>query len=460
MVLWDGRFSQQADDLVRRLNDSIGFDQRLYAEDIAGSIAYAHALVRVGILTEAEAQTLQGGLETIRAEFEAGAFVFGAGDEDIHTAVERRLTELVGEVGGKLHTGRSRNDQIATDFRLWVLGAIKRLDDLLAGLQNALITVAEGHTETVMPGYTHLQPAQPISAAHWLMSFFWMLARDRERLAQAYDRTSVLPLGSGPLAGSPFLVDREQIAEALGFQSISMNSLDAVSDRDFVADVLYAMALTGVHLSRLAEDLIIYSNPSFGYVTLDDRYSTGSSIMPQKRNADPMELARGKSGRLIGALTGLLATLKGLPSGYNKDLQEDKEALFDGVDTLETLLPVLTLVIETLKINPDNMRRGLESELLATDIAEYLVDKGLPFRQGHHIVGQLVVLCAERGCRFDEIPLSDYQAQSALFGQDVYEWLDFDRSLARRAVDGGTAPSAVKKQIKQGQDWLAGFSKR
>jgi argininosuccinate lyase len=460
MALWGGRFSQQADDLLRRLNDSIGFDQRFYAEDIAGSIVYAHALVRVGILTEAEAQTIQQGLETIRAEFETGTFVFGDGDEDIHTAVERRLTELVGEVGGKLHTGRSRNDQVATDFRLWVLGAIKSLDSLLEGLQNALITVAGQHTETVMPGYTHLQPAQPISTAHWLMSFFWMLARDRERLIQAYDRTAVLPLGSGALAGSPFLVDRGQMAKELGFQSISMNSLDAVSDRDFVADVLYAMALTGVHLSRLAEDLIIYSNPAFGYVTLDDRYSTGSSIMPQKRNADPMELARGKSGRLIGALTGLLATLKGLPSGYNKDLQEDKEAIFDGVDTLETLVPVLTLVIKTLKINKDKMRQGLESELLATDIAEYLVDKGLPFRQAHHIVGRLVVICSERQCRFDEIPLSDYQAESALFGQDVYDWLDFDRSLARRAVDGGTAPSAVEKQIGQGKDWLTSFDKR
>ena len=312
--MWGGRFSEPSDADLKVLNDSLRFDKRLYAQDIAGSIAYASAIANAGVIASDEAEVIISGLKRVREEFESGSFEYKPDDEDIHTAVERRLIELVGAVGGKLHTGRSRNDQVATDFRLWVMAAIPEVDNLLAGMQFALVEQAENHLNTLLPGYTHLQPAQPITIAHWLMSFFWMLARDRERLADARGRTAVLPLGSGALSGTPYPIDRAAIAQELGFVAYSQNSLDGVSDRDFVAEFLFALALVGTHLSRLAEDTIIYSNPSFGFITLDDRYSTGSSLMPQKRNADPMELARGKAGRLIGNLTGLLTILKGLPS--------------------------------------------------------------------------------------------------------------------------------------------------
>ncbi|MBZ0303889.1 MAG: argininosuccinate lyase, partial [Anaerolineae bacterium] len=396
------------------------------------------------------------GLETVLAEWESGTFVLVPEDEDIHTAVERRLTELVGAAGGKLHTVRSRNDQIATDFRLWVMRAIDELDERISLLQGVLVDQAVGHIHTVMPGYTHLQPAQPITLAHWLMSFFWMLARDRERLAGARQRTAVLPLGSGALAGTPLAIDRQMLVDALGFNSYSHNSLDAVSDRDFVVETLFALALTNTHLSRLAEDVVIYSNPLFGYITLNDRYSTGSSLMPQKRNADPMELARGKAGRLIGHLTGLLTTLKGLPSTYNKDLQEDKESLFDAVDTLNKLLPVVTAIMQTLQVNPDRMRAALDEEMLATDLADYLVHKGLPFRQAHHIVGGVVRLAASQKLRLSQVPLDSLRELSDLFDADVSGVFDFDQSVARRAAPGGTAPQAVQAQIEAARDWMQG----
>ncbi|MCE2490325.1 MAG: argininosuccinate lyase, partial [Anaerolineae bacterium] len=351
--MWGGRFAEPTDDDLRKLTDSIHFDRRMYREDIVGSQAWARALVGAGILSGEESDRLVTGLQQVLQEFEQDVFETGPGDEDIHTAVERRLTELVGPVGGKLHTGRSRNDQVATDFRLWCMGACEAIGARLHELQEALVLRAADHLETLMPGYTHLQPAQPVVLAHWLLSFFWMLQRDRERLAAARSNAAVLPLGSGALAGTPLSVDRHAMARELGFTSISQNSLDSVSDRDFVAETLFALALAGIHLSRLGEDVILYSNPLFGFFALDDRYSTGSSLMPQKRNADPLELARGKAGRLIGNLTGLLTTMKGLPGTYNKDLQEDKEGLFDSVDALIALLPVLTAVGHTLGVNPD-----------------------------------------------------------------------------------------------------------
>jgi argininosuccinate lyase len=454
MGLWGGRFSEPTDEDLRRLNDSIGFDRRMVVQDIAGSIAYARASAAAGVLTQAEADELVAGLEKVRAEFADGTFELKDGDEDIHTAVERRLTELVGSVGGKLHTGRSRNDQVATDFRLWTLDAMTQVDRLLQDLQMTLAAQAEQHIETLMPGYTHMQPAQPITAAQWLLSFFWMLARDRDRLADARRRANVSPLGSGALAGTPFPIDRVALARELGFDAISQNSLDAVSDRDFAAEFLFVLSLTGVHLSRLAEDIIFYSNPSFGFISLDDRYSTGSSIMPQKRNADPMELTRGKAGRLIGHLTGLLATLKGLPSTYNKDLQEDKEPVFDAVDTMSALLPVITAVIATLHLNPKNMRRALSADLLATDLAEYLVSKGLPFREAHHVVGGAVVLAEARKVELSDLSLSDLRELSSFFKEDVNEIFDFARSAARRNSPGGTAPDAVRKQLEQATQWL------
>jgi argininosuccinate lyase len=454
MTLWGGRFAEPSDADLRALNDSIDFDKRMYAEDIAGSIAYARAIANAGIITAAEAATLVEGLRQVLAEFEAGTFVLQVADEDIHTAVERRLTELVGAVGGKLHTGRSRNDQVATDFRLWVAGAIDRTDALLRALQEALIAKAEPNLETLMPGYTHVQPAQPITVAHWLMSFFWMLARDRSRLQDAKRRLLVSPLGAGALAGTPFAVDRAALAAELGFTSVSQNSLDAVSDRDFAAELLFCLALAGTHLSRLAEDVIFYSNPLFGFITLNDRYSTGSSLMPQKRNADPMELARGKAGRLIGRLTGFLTTLKGLPSTYNKDLQEDKESVFDSVDTLDRLLPVIIAIVDTLNLNPDRMRAALGEDMLATDMADYLVRKGLPFRQAHHVVGQVVRLAAQEGVVMSALPLERLQALSPLFSDDVQSVFDFGASVARRQAVGGTAPEAVRVQIEAARAWL------
>ncbi|MCB9455008.1 MAG: argininosuccinate lyase [Anaerolineaceae bacterium] len=454
MTLWGGAFSEPTDDDLRALNDSIGFDRRMYAQDIAGSIAYAQAIAQAGIITGEESASIVQGLQKVLQEFEAGAFTLKPGDEDIHTAVERRLTELVGPAGGKLHTGRSRNDQVATDFRLWVLDAIEEIQARLVGLQVALVEQAGKHIQTLMPGYTHLQPAQPITAAHWLMSFFWMLARDVERLDDCRRRTSVCPLGSGALAGTPFLIDREKLAQELGFTAITANSLDAVSDRDFAAEFLFGLALAGTHLSRLAEDIILYSNPLFGYITLNDRYSTGSSLMPQKRNADPMELARGKTGRLIGNLTGLLTTLKGLPSTYNKDLQEDKEAVFDSFDSLTRLLPVVTAIILTLQLNPQRMQAALTEDMLATDVADYLVKKGLPFRQAHRVVGEVVRLAAEQSITLSQMPLATLRGISDLFGEDVRAVFDFQQSVARRVAPGGPAPEAVIKQIQLAQDWL------
>ncbi len=454
MTLWGGRFAEPTDADLKALNDSIGFDQRMMAQDIAGSVAYAQAIAKAGIISQDEAQTIITGLQQILDEWSAGDFAFLPQDEDVHTAVERRLTELIGATAGKLHTGRSRNDQVATDFRLWVMDAIDRIDVHLLQLQTALIDVAETHTETLMPGYTHLQPAQPITAAHWLMSFFWMIGRDRQRLADGYQRTSVSPLGSGALAGTPFVVDRVWLARELGFGAVSQNSLDAVSDRDFAAELLFTLSLLGTHLSRLGEDVILYSNPQFGYITLNDRYSTGSSLMPQKRNADPMELARGKAGRLIGNLTRLLTTLKGLPSTYNKDLQEDKEAVFDSVDTIDRLLPVVIAIIRTLRLNPERMRAALGEDLLATDLADYLVRKGMPFRHAHHVVGQAVRLVAEDQVKLSELSLAALRQLSNLFEADVSNVFDFEASVSRRRAIGGTAPEAVRDQIAAARQWL------
>ncbi|MCY3834693.1 MAG: argininosuccinate lyase [Chloroflexi bacterium] len=456
MSLWGGRFSEPSDDDLRRLNDSIGFDQVLYAEDIEGSLVYARALAEADVISMDEAETIVAGLQRVLDEFDSGRFALADDDEDIHTAVERRLIEIVGAVGGKLHTGRSRNDQVATDLRLWTMRAADRLHDGLGYLQAAIVSLAEQHTETLMPGYTHLQPAQPITAAHWLMSFFWMLDRDRDRIASARRRMSVCPLGSGALAGTPFAVNRHKIAADLGFESPSPNSLDAVSDRDYVTDLLYAIAVCAMHLSRLAEDILIYSNPAFGFITLDDRYSTGSSLMPQKRNADPMELARGKTGRLIGNLAGFLSTLKGLPSGYNKDLQEDKEALFDSVSALEQLLPVVTATVGSLQINAEAMAKALTEDLLATDLADYLVRKGLPFRQAHHIIGQVVRAADERQTSLSQLPLAVLVEVSDLFEDDVAAVFSFERSVRRRAAFGGSAPAALQEQIALAKAIMAG----
>ena len=449
MVLWGGRFAGETDGLMRRFGDSIGFDRRMYGADVRGSIAYAGALARTGIITNEERDRLVAGLEQVRAEFDAGTFQIEPGDEDIHTAVERRLTELAGPVAGKLHTGRSRNDQVTTDLRLYLLDEMASLRDSLIELQEAIVKQAEAHLDVIMPGYTHLQPAQPLLFSHWLMSFFWKFQRDRERLDDAARRTSVLPLGSGALAGNPLGIDRRALATDLGFAGVSENSVDAVGDRDYVVEFLAWAGLAQVHLSCLAEDLILWASREFGFVEVDDAYSTGSSLMPQKRNPDALELMRGKSGRIVGHLVGLLTMLKGLPSAYDKDLQEDKEAIFDAIDTLKIELPIAAGVIHTLTVNGARMAAALDDGMLATDLADYLVRKGVPFRQSHHLVGRAVRRAEELGEALKELSLDEYQAIHPAFAEDVHEVFDFRRSVEARGAEGGTAPTAVRVQIER-----------
>ncbi len=449
MPLWGGRFETETDALLRRFGDSIGFDKRLYEADVHGSIAYARALAQAGVITAEERDRLIAGLEQVRAEFDAGTFIIQPGDEDIHTAVERRLGELAGPIAGKLHTGRSRNDQVATDLRLYLLDEIAALHRALVDLQAAIVEKAETHLDVMMPGYTHLQQAQPVLLSHWLMAYFWKLQRDRERLAEVERRTRVCPLGAGALAGNPFGIDRTALAADLGFDGVTENSVDAVSDRDFVVELLAWAALVQVHLSSLAEELIVWSSREFGFIEIAEAYSTGSSIMPQKKNPDSLELVRGKSGRIIGHLTGLLTTLKGLPLAYNKDLQEDKEAVFDVVDTLKMELPLVAGVVRTFKVNAERMAAALDDGLLATDLAEYLVRKGVPFRESHRLVGQAVRRAEELGVPLKALPPTEYQAIHPAFGADVAEVFDFRRSVEARNVTGGTATEAVRAQIER-----------
>ena len=410
MTLWGGRFTAETDALMRRFGDSIRFDQQLYAVDIRGSIAYAQAIRDVGVITPEECARLIEGLQQVQQEFETGAFEIQAGDEDIHTAVERRLGELLGPVAGKLHTGRSRNDQVATDLRLYVMELAASLRSVLEELQEALVEQAQAHLGVLMPGYTHLQQAQPVRFSHWLLSFFWKFQRDRERLEEVAEHAAVLPLGAGALAGMPLAAARQALAEALGFSRPAENSMDAVSDRDYVVEFLTWAALTQTHLSGLAEDLVLWSSREFGFVEVADAYATGSSLMPQKKNPDSLELMRGKSGRMVGHLTGLLTTLKGLPSTYDKDLQEDKEALFDAAETLALELPVAAGVIRTLTIDPQRMAQALDEGMLATDLADYLVQHGVPFRESHHLVGQAVRQAEAAGVSLKALDLESYRA--------------------------------------------------
>ena len=449
--LWGGRFAKGTDALVHEFNASLPFDKRLAAQDIAGSQAWARGLVGAGVLTQAEADTIVAGLAEVGEELANGRFQFDPADEDIHTAVERRLTELVGPVGGKLHTGRSRNDQVATDFRLWLMDACDQAAAMLADLQQALIESAETNLNLPMPGYTHLQHAQPVTWGHWALSHFWPLTRDQERLAQVRQRTAVLPLGSGALAGTAFPINRQALADELGFITISQNSLDGVSDRDFAADFLYAATLIGLHLSRVSEQLVLFSSSEFGFVRLDDGYSTGSSLMPQKKNPDTLELTRGKSGRLLGNLVGLLTTLKGLPSSYDKDLQEDKEPVFDTFDTLSLILPIMAGLFRTLTLRPERMAQQLEPNLLATDLADYLVKQGLPFRQAHHLVGEVVQLAENRNVPLTALSLADLQSVSDKFGADATAVFNFTTSLGNRDITGGTSPQALQAQLQAAQ---------
>jgi len=452
--LWGGRFTGAIDPLMEAFNASISFDKRMWRADIAGSQAYARALAQTGMITGDEAEMLVAGLERVAEEWAAGRFVLRPGDEDIHTANERRLTELIGDVAGKLHTGRSRNDQVATDTRLWLREEIAGLRTHLRDLIQIAVERAAEEIDLLLPGYTHLQPAQPTRWSHWLLSHAWAWQRDAQRLDELTRRVNSLPLGSGALAGNPFGVDRDFLAQELGFMSVAPNSLDAVSDRDFVAEFLFWASLTMLHLSRWAEDLILYSSREFGFVTVADAYSTGSSLMPQKKNPDSLELLRGKSGRVCGELSSFLMTMKGLPSTFNKDLQEDKEPLYDAVDTLSGSLPIAGGVLATLTVDGARMAASLAPEMLATDLADYLVRKGVPFRETHHVAGAAVRLAEERGVALSALSTADLQRLHPAFDDDVTAVWSFERSVEQRSAAGGSSRDAVLAQIDGLRGWL------
>lgn len=440
-----GRFKGGTDPIMEKFNESIGFDQRMWSEDVRGSIAFAKANAKAGILTQEECDILVQGLNQVHEEWATETFEIKPGDEDIHTANERRLTEIVGPVGGKLHTGRSRNDQVATDTRLWTVKAEKEVLNDLKTLLQAGAHVAEENIDILMAGYTHLQPAQPIRYSHWLLSHMAPLVRDAQRLQQMIPRTNQCPLGSGALAGNAFGIDREFLAKELGFDGVTANSLDSVCDRDFVVEFLMWSTMLHTHISQLAEDLII-TNMLKG-VDMDDAYATGSSLMPQKKNPDALELLRGKAGIALGRAVGLTATLKGLPRAYNKDLQEDKIPLFQAVDTVKDCLAICTGVLLTMQANPEKLKEALCPEMLATDLADYLVRKGVPFRETHHISGACVRLAEEEKIRLDQLTLEQLQNIDARFAEDVMKVWDYEMSVERKSSLGGTARSSVQKQI-------------
>ncbi len=453
--LWGGRFSDALDPLMEEFNASIAFDRRLWQADIRGSQAYALALARAGLLTANEAEQIVAGLEQVAGEWRAEQFEVKAGDEDIHTANERRLTELIGPVAGKLHTGRSRNDQVATDLRLWLREELTTSEQALRTLIEVATERAESEIDLLMPGYTHLQPAQPTRWSHWLLGHAWAWQRDAQRLHDLLPRVNLLPLGNGALAGNPFPIDRDWLAQELGFAAPTPNSLDGVSDRDFVAETLFWATMTMLHISRWAEDLIIYSSREFGFVTLADAYSTGSSLMPQKKNPDSLELLRGKAGRVFGNMSGLLMTLKGLPSTYNKDLQEDKEPLFDAIDTLAGALPIAAGALATLTVKRDTMAQALVPEMLATDLAEYLVRKGVPFRETHDLAGEAVALAESEGIALSDLTLTALRSLHPAFDADVLAIWSYERSVEQRDVRGGSSRRAVQEQIDELRRWLS-----
>ncbi|MCH7788070.1 MAG: argininosuccinate lyase [Acidobacteria bacterium] len=449
--LWRGRFEGAPADALAALNDSLSFDRRMFREDIEGSRAHVRMLEGVGLLDGDELSAILTALDSTETELADGTFEFVASDEDIHTAVERRVTELAGDAGAKLHTGRSRNDQVATDLRLWLRAELASVSGRVLDLQEALLRRAVEAGDVYLPGYTHLQQAQPVLLAHHLMAHGWALCRDIDRIFEAKVRANVSPLGAGALAGSSLPIDPHSVADALGFDAVFDNSLDAVSDRDFVADALYALTMLGVHLSRLGEELVLWASAEFGFVSLDDAFSTGSSMLPQKKNPDIAELARGKSGRLIGHLTGLLATLKGLPLAYNKDLQEDKEPLFDACDTSTLVLSAMTGMVDTITFNAATMQEAADSQYAAAvDLAEYLVCQGVPFRQAHAVVGDLV-----RRSLDGEGELADLVVGSDAFDEGAVALLEPGAAVANRRTAGGAGPAAVAVQLEAFADQLA-----
>lgn len=447
-ALWGGRFSAGMAPEMVPLNLSLDVDARLWREDLQGSRAWARALAGAAVITEEECTALLDGLAAVGVRIERGGLA-AAPEEDIHSVVERMLHEAVGEVAGKLHTGRSRNDQSSTDVRLWGMAAADAVEGALGGLARALLGLAEQGIDYVMPGYTHLQQGQPIRSAQWVLAHVWAFLRDAERVRAARRAAAVLPLGSGAIAGCPFPVDREQLRAALGFERVSENSVDAVSDRDWICDFLYAGAMAGVHLSRLGEDLVLFSSMELGFVRLSDGFSTGSSLMPQKRNPDAAELARGKSARLVGNLQAMLTLLKGLPTGYNRDLQEDKAPLFDTVDTLMVVVPAIARAVETAIFRPERMEAVMDAQLLATDLADYLVRKNVPFRESHEVIGRLVRRAEDEGVALDGLTTEAFHAEHPAFEDDVHQVFDWLRSADSRDSDGGTSRRSVTAQIAE-----------
>lgn len=456
MALWSGRFTENVSEFTQRFGASLPVDKALYAQDIAGSKAHAHMLAKVGVISHEDADAIESGLERVKNRIESGGFTFDINDEDIHMSVERALTADIGDAGARLHTGRSRNDQVATDTRLF---AKKRAHDLMranVALRHALVEQAEKHFDVILPGYTHMQHAQPVLFSHHMLAYVWMLTRDFERLAAAERAADASPLGAAALAGTTYPLDRQMTAAELGFSKVIPNSLDAVSDRDFLLDLDYACAVSCMHLSRLCEELVLWSTSEFGFIELSDSFSTGSSIMPQKKNPDFAELIRGKTGRVVGNLVSLLVTMKALPLAYNKDLQEDKYGVIDSAKTLEDCLQCAAGMIETMQIKPDNMMaQAKKGHLAATDVADYLAKKGLPFRHAHEVVGHLVLLCERRGCNLDDLSLEDFKAASPLFEEDITSALDLESIVKARTTEGGTGNSVVRQQLDQAKTVLA-----
>lgn len=455
--LWGGRFEKQTDEAVEAFTASIGVDARLWEVDIRGSIAHARMLGKVGVLTPEEADAIIAGLHALREDIAAGRIAFDPKAEDIHSEIERLLTERIGAVAGKLHTARSRNDQVATDTRLYLREGIDTLCEQIRLLQKWLLQTARNHLHTILPGFTHLQHAQPVSLAHHLMAYFWMFQRDRERLTDCRKRVNLLPLGSAALAGTSFPLDREMVAQELGFDGLCENSLDAVSDRDFVVEFLACAALVMTHLSRLAEELVLWSTPEFGFVELDDSVTTGSSIMPQKKNPDVAELIRGRMARAVADLTGALVMLKALPLSYNRDLQEDKGFLFDALDTVLSSVSLMHLMLSRAQFRTERMRQAVRGDFSnATDLADYLVRKGMPFRQAHEVVGRVVHYCLKQGVALEDLDVAQLRTFSDLFGADAVQLLQPEAVMQARRSRGGTAPEAVHQQIQLATQLLGG----
>jgi argininosuccinate lyase len=455
--LWGGRFKVKTSKEVEEFTSSTGVDKRFFKHDIKGSIAYAKALHKAGIISAAETNKIARGLEEISRGLESGKLKLKGEFEDVHTNIEKMLIDKIGNVGKKLHTGRSRNDQVATDLRMYLKDEVIDVIGLLKGLQTTLIDIAEANTDVIMPGYTHLQRAQPVLFSHHMMAYFEMFMRDRERLADAFRRIDVLPLGSGALAGTSFRIDREFLAKELGFSRLSRNSMDAVSDRDFVAEVTFALSLVMMHLSRLCEELILWSSYEFNFIEISDAFTTGSSIMPQKKNPDVAELIRGKTGRVYGALMSILTTMKGLPLAYNRDLQEDKEPVFDAFDTVKACVNILSKMIGSVKINKDvilaTAKRGF---LTATELANYLVDKDIPFRAAHEIVGKIITYCIEHNMQLDYLSAKEFKKFSEKFDVNTPRGVSVEHSINSKDILGGTAPSRVKEAIKRARTMLKG----